>query len=95
MSKQKHYSTDFKLEAAKLVIERGYTYKKAAEQLGINYWTLRDWVRKFREDGVLPSAVETVPTAEELKALRKEIAELRMENQILKKATAYFAKDSL
>jgi transposase len=95
MSTRKTYTREFKLQAAKLIVNQGYTYKKACAQLGINAWSLRDWIRKFRKDGALPPVGEVLPTAEELKALRKEVSELRMENMILKKATAYFAKDNL
>lgn len=95
MGRQSQYSRDFQLQAAKLVVEQGYTQTKAAEHLGINTWTLRDWIRKFRKDGSLPPVGEIVQEAEELKRLRKELAEIRMERDILKKAMAYFAKDNL
>ena len=86
-SKQgKRYSQEFKLQASKLVVEGGYTYAKAAERLGVSVWSLRDWVRSFREKGDLPGANERVPMAEELKSLRKELCEVRLENEILKKA---------
>lgn len=94
MSK-KRYSEEFKLQAAKLVIESGYTYKEAAKRLGATDWSIRQWVAKFRKNGQLPPKGTPVPEAEELKRLRKEVARLQMENEILKKATAYFAKDSL
>lgn len=94
MSK-KRYSEEFKLQAAKLVIESGYTYKEAAKRLGATDWSIRQWVAKFREHGQLPPKGTPVPEAEELKRLRKENARLQMENEILKKATAYFAQDSL
>jgi len=95
MSARKRYSKEFKLEAAKLVVEQGYTYKAASERLGVNYWSIRDWVRDFRKKGVLPQADQPVPEAEEMRKLRKEISQLRIENEILKKAAAYFAKENL
>jgi transposase-like protein len=52
-------------------------------------------VRKFRAAGKLPPASQPVAEAEELKDLRKDNRRLRMENEILKKAAAYFAKESL
>ena len=88
------YSAEFKLQAAKMVVEQGYSVKKAAERLGINHWSLRDWVRQFRANGTLPPVGTVIPEAEELKRLRKEVSELRLENEILKKAAAYFAKNS-
>ena len=95
MAEQKRYPEDFKLEAARLVVEHGYTYREAAERLGVTSWSIRQWVRKFRASGQLPRKDQPVPEAEELKALRKENQCLRMENEILKKAAAYFAKESL
>jgi transposase-like protein len=92
---KKRYGREFRLEASRLVVEGGYTLAEAASRLGVNLWTLRDWVRGFRKSGELPSAGQSVPLAEELKAARKEVARLRMENDILKKAAAYFAKESL
>jgi transposase-like protein len=94
-TRSKHYSEEFKLQAAKLVVEGGYTYRKASQQLGVGDWTLRRWVQAFRDSGRLPPQGQIVPPAEELKAVRRELAELRQENEILKKAAAYFAKESL
>ena len=89
------HSREFKLQAAKLVVEQGYTFKKAAERLGINHWTLKDWVQKFRDDGTLPAVGETVVESDDVKRLRRELAEVKMERDILKKAMAYFARDEL
>jgi len=95
MAKQKRYEREFKLQAARLVVEQGYTYKDAAERLGTTEGSVRQWVAKFRATGELPPAGQVVPEAEELKRLRKEIKRLALENEILKKATAYFARESL
>jgi transposase-like protein len=95
MGTQKRYAREFKLEAARLVVEGGYTYEAAAERLGATTWSIREWVKKFRASGELPPASQVVPNAEEMKKLRKEVSQLRMENEILKKAAAYFAKESL
>lgn len=89
----KRYDREFKLEACKLVTEHGYSLREAAERLGTTAWSIRDWIKKFREEGALPPKEQTVDIAEELKQLRKETRQLRLENEILKKATAYFAKD--
>ena len=67
MSVQKRYSRDFKLSASRLIVDQGYTYIRASKRLGVNAWTLRDWVRKFRSEGVLPPVGESVPEAEEMK----------------------------
>ncbi len=52
MAKYRKYSNEFKLQAAKLVAEQGYSYGKAAKQLGTTSWSIRNWVQKFRQDGL-------------------------------------------
>jgi len=94
-TRSKRYSEEFKLQAAKLIVEGGYTYHKASQQLGVSDWALRCWVKAFRESGHLAPKGQVVPLAEELKTARREVAQLRQENDILKKAAAYFAKESL
>ena len=94
-ARQKQYTEEFKLQAAKLIVEGGYSISKTAQRLGVSCWALRCWLNKFRASGQLPPKGQEVPIAEELKALRKQVAQLRLENEILKKAAAYFAKESL
>lgn len=91
--KNKRYEKEFKLEAAKLVTDHGYSYAEASRRLGVADWSVRGWVKAFQESGELSPKDSPAPVAEDLKALRVENAKLRMENDILKKATAYFAKD--
>ena len=95
MAKYRKYSKDFKLQAAKLVTEQGYSYEQAAKQLGTTGWSVRNWIRKFQQTGELPSKKESQPKIDEIRQLRKELARLKMENDILKKAAAYFARESL
>ena len=87
----KQYSKEYKEEAVALVIEQGYSVPKAAESLGINPNMLYKWKEKMEEQqqGVLLDGNER----DELKRLRKEVKELRMEKEILKKASAFFAKE--
>ena len=95
MAKYRKYSKEFKLQAARLVTEQGYSYQNAAKRLGTTGWSIRNWVTKFRQTGELLAQNETEPKTDELRQLRKEVAQLKMENDILKKAAAYFAKESL
>ena len=95
MAMHKHYNKDFKLQAARLVTEQGYSLRDAAERLGVSAWSIRYWIKKFQQTAELPAQNQTRPVADELKELRRENARLRMENDILKKAAAYFAKDSI
>jgi transposase-like protein len=52
--RQKRYGEEFRLQAAKLIVEGGYSYHRASEQLGVSDWALRCWVKAFRESGHLP-----------------------------------------
>jgi len=89
------YSPEFKQSAVRLVTELGYSFQEAGAQLGCSSWSVRDWLKQMRASGDLPSEAASGATAQELKALREENARLRLENEILKKAAAYFAKGSL
>ena len=86
----KHYSKEFKEEVLKLSDEIGV--KKAAQQLGVAYYTLADW-RSIRRN--TPSA--KTPSAEEqtirIRELEREVSELRTANDILKDALGFFAQD--
>ena len=95
MAKYRKYSKDFKLQAAKLVTEQGYSCDLAAKRLGTTGWSVRNWVNQFQNTGELPPKAQTQPKIDEIMQLRRELAQLKMENDILKKAAAYFAKESL
>lgn len=91
--KMKRYSKEFRLQAARLVTEQGYSYAEVAQRLGPSAWSVREWVAKYRRSGELSSSEKTDSSAEEMRQLRKEVSRLRMENDILKKAAAYFARE--
>ena len=91
--KRRKYSDEFKIEAVKLVTEQGLSIAEASRDLGVNSVILGRW-KKTYEQGLLGDTVKH-READELKALRKENKRLRMERDILKKATAYFARESL
>jgi len=95
MAKRKRYGKEFKVGAARLVVEQGYTRAEAAERLGVSAWSLGRWIEGFRKSGELPPEGQPVAKAEQMKELRRENKRLRLENEILKKAAAYFAKESL
>lgn len=95
MGERQHYSPEFKAEAVRMVQESQLTPHAVAKQLGIPAGTLGRWLPKLDSAApVEPSASEESPEAE-LRRLRREVAELKMERDILKKATAYFARESL
>ena len=94
---RKRYSSQYKLDAVKLVLEQGYKISEAAGNLEIHPNPLRNWKREYepnRKKSFDGKAFKT-PDREELERLRKEVAQLRMEKEILKKATAFFAKESM
>jgi len=94
--KQKHYSKQFKIDAVKLITEQGYKVSEAARNLGLHHSSLRRWKNKLEVDSTyaFPGKGHMSPEKEELHRLRKENKRLRMEREILKKAAAFFAKES-
>ena len=95
--KRPKYTLDFKKDAAKLVIEKGYTHNQAADSLGISLSASVRWVRAERSPATSISAeknsVLNLIDQTELTRLRKENEQLRMEREILKKAAVFFAKE--
>ena len=87
----KQYSKEFKNEAVALVREQGYSVPEAAKSLGIASNMLYRW--KEQIEAQLKGKVLSADERDELKLLRKEIKTLRMEKEILKKASAFFAKE--
>ena len=88
---RRKYTEDFKRDAVALVLEQGYRTSEAARSLEINDNLLRRWTQEFKE-GVSGAGLNA-DEREELKRLRKEVRTLRMEKEILKKASQYFAKE--
>lgn len=94
--KRKQFSKQFKIDAVKLVSEKGYNISEAARNLGIHHSSLRRWKKQFETNGnqAFPGKGHMSPEKEELDRLRKEVKKLRMEREILKKAAAFFANES-
>jgi len=94
--KRPKYTIEFKQDAAKLVNEKGYTHKQAADNLGISLSAIGRWVRA-EKGPITPLATKksvlNLTDQGELTQLRKEIEHLRMEREILKKAAVFFAKE--
>ena len=92
------FTREFKEEAVKMVIDGGLSQPEVCRRLSLANSTLARWVRQAR-DGRLPAAdAKRTPVTEgemEVARLKREIAELKMERDILKNATAYFARESL
>jgi transposase len=95
--KKPYYSLEFKQDAAQLVLSKGYSIQEAASSLGVSESGLRKWVNAEKGGSVIepPSSSKRLSLSEheELLKLRKEIVRLRMEREILKKASAFFAQE--
>ena len=98
MSKpRRKYTREFKLAAVKLITEQGRSVAEAARSLGVSEKQLRHWKAVLQQQGrqAFPANGNLPPADEELRRLREENQRLRMERDVLKKATAFFAKESL
>lgn len=97
MATRRLFSREFKLEAVKLVVERGVSVAQAAKDLDVHENVLRKWVREAKADPLhaFPGQGVMKPEMAELERLRKENTKLKMERDLLKKAAAYFAKESM
>ena len=89
--KRRNYTDEFKAEAVKLVTEQGYSLAVAARNLGVSANSLRNWKQQAEATGEDESMTEEERM--ELAKLRAENRRLRMERDILKKATAFFANE--
>jgi len=95
MDKRRTFSREFKLAAVKKVTELGLSYTAVARDLGIGANLIRNWKKSFEEDGSFQSEILGSNSVEaELKRLREQNRQLIMERDILKKATAFFAKEN-
>ena len=92
----KRYSDEFKQDAVRLVSQEKYSFTAAAAAVNVCEKSLRDWHAKFAPKPVPCGDNATVDELrEEIKRLRKQLQRAELEREILKKATAYFAKESL
>ncbi len=90
-----NYSSEFKQNAVKLAVESDQSVATTARDLGVNANTLYTWIAKYSQPVSQSSkgSADTHPY-DELKRLRREVTQLKEERDILKKAAAYFAKNS-
>lgn len=95
MNQRRSFSRDFKLAAVNKVIHSGLSVAEVARDLGVRDTLIHNWKRAFLADGTIATPREDATSVEsELKRLREENRQLKMEREILKKATAFFAKES-
>ena len=94
---RRYFTREFKVEAVQLVTEHGRSFVEAARTLGIRENLLRKWKYALETEAAaaFPGQGRLSPVEEELRQLRAENKRLQQERDILKKATAFFAKESL
>lgn len=93
---RREFTDEFKNDAVKLVIEKGYSCTEVGRRLGINHTNISRWVRSYRNEieGSDNNKSSQRELIEENKRLKKENKRLLMEREILKKAAAFFASES-
>jgi transposase len=90
------YPEEFRRDAVELVRSSGRSLREVGKELGVNHETLRNWVTAAKRAGSGPrDGTESISAdeREELRRLRKRVAELELEKEILRKAAQYFAKE--
>jgi len=89
------FTRAFKLEAVRMAAVDGRPKAQVARQLGIRVNQLRKWRQEFEAENARPDLKSPPVATDDVEQLRLELARLRIENEILKKAAMYFARDSL
>lgn len=91
----RRYTDEFKQDAVRLIVDQGYSFRAAADAVGVTDQTLRKWHARFAPQ---PASCGEDASLSELQAenkrLRKALQRAELEREILKKATVYFAKES-
>ena len=96
--KLKTYTPEFRAEAVKVVLAQGLSLEAAAQRIAVPKGTLANWVslaKRSSDQSAAPGSRSVSALEAEVAKLRKELAVERMEKEVLKKATAYFARESL
>jgi len=94
--KRPKYTKEFREDAVKLVTEQGYSSNEAGRRLGVSQSNISRWVREYRKDqeDMADGGVTRKELEDKIRRLEKENRRLEMEREILKKAAAFFAKES-
>jgi transposase len=93
---RRRFSEEFKQDAVRLVVEEKYSFSAAAKAVGVSEQTLRGWHRRFAPPPAPCGENATLEALrEENRRLRRQLQRAELEREILKKATAYFARESL
>ncbi len=93
--KRRSFTDEYKAEVVKLIAEHGRPVRQVCQELDLTETAVRRWVQRAEIDsGCGPQGALTTAEREEFRRLRRELKEVRMERDLLKKATAFFAKES-
>ena len=94
MGQRKKFDKAFKEHVVLRILAEESTMADTAKELNVHYTTVRDWVTFYKQDGesAFPGSGHLKTEDDEIRKLRKQLADLKEENDILKKAAAYFAK---
>ncbi len=97
MEARKQYTKEFKLDAISLVLDQGFTIAEAARSLGIRANMLGRWIKENQADNngqAFRGNGKLMPEQEEIRRLKIENKQLKLERQILKEAAVFFAKET-
>lgn len=94
---RRKFGREFKIDAVRLIRERGVSVAQASRDLEVHENVLRKWVKEFAADPAqaFPGQGQMKPEQLEIERLRREVAKLKAERDILKMAAAYFAREAL
>jgi transposase len=93
---RKHFSPEFKLEAASKVVDEGLTITQACTALDVGPTAMRRWIMQLREEragGTVPGCRPITPEQRRIRELEAQVRQLEEDKTILKKATAFFIAD--
>ena len=94
---RRKFTREFKLEAVRLIKDRGVSFARASDDLGVHPTQLRDWVKQLADDPqhAFPGKGQMKAEQLEIAQLKREVIKLKAKRDISKKAAAYFAKESM
>jgi len=91
MMGKSNFTDEFKIDAVKQITERGYSVSDVSRRLGVSTHSLYSWIKRYN---VSAKSMAQEDQSSEIRRLKQELARVTEERDILKKATAYFAKDA-
>lgn len=96
MRARKVYSAEQKLEYAKLMVDEGYSNEQVQQISGASMSAVSRWKRQYRDElaGITPKATGLTAEQREIQGLKKQLARAKQDNEILKKAAAFFIREN-